>query len=274
MRRLRALLLAAAFAAGGSSRAGASLLTPLNGIPGLASGNLGISIGALPPIGFPCTGCPVTLAVSSGPGSFTEPAGLFGGTVMLPTGLFTGVALINGLTIAGLANGTKFIDPTHAVGGQPTGIIRPGGGLGGYGPLSGAALINVGFLFNLTVPLAVIGNTGATTFAGVPAGIQITVLGTGWTTATVTLTGVTTGNPATNTVIHVGYDNRNAAHSGVVQLISPFKAITNAAGNLPGLATQTLFFIGHPPIPEPGTLIFLGTGVVGLVLYGLRRSGR
>jgi hypothetical protein len=59
-----------------------------------------------------------------------------------------------------------------------------------------------------------------------------------------------------------------------VQLISPFKVITNAAGNLPGLATQTLTFFGHGDIPEPGTLLFLGTGVVGLGLYGWRRMRR
>jgi hypothetical protein len=78
---------------------------------------------------------------------------------------------------------------------------------------------------------------------------------------------VTTGSPVTNTVINVGYDNRDAAHNGVIQLISPFKVITNAAGNLPGLATQTLTFA----TPEPGTLLLLGSGALGLALYGRRK---
>ena len=81
---------------------------------------------------------------------------------------------------------------------------------------------------------------------------------------------MTTGSPATNSVTFVGYDNRTPGHAGVLLLISPFKVITNAAGNLPGLATQTLTFL----VPEPGTLLLLGSGVVGLALHGLRRMRR
>lgn len=264
MRKLRALLFAAVFAVGATSQAGASTVT-------LTGGTLAISIGALPPIGFPCTSCPLVMSVSSGAGSFTEPASAFTGSVMLPTGLFTGVALINGLTVGNLANGTKVINTANAISGpRASQLIRPGNGnLGGPGALTGSAFVNVLFLFNLTVPLNIIGNTGATT--SVAAGtLFVTVLGTGWTTGNVTLTGVTTGSPATNTVINVGYDARDAAHNGVIQLISPFKVITNAAGNLPGLATQTLTFVGGT-IPEPGTLLLLGSGAVGLALYGRRR---
>jgi hypothetical protein len=262
MRKLRALLFAAVFAVGATSQAGASTVT-------LVSGTLGIGIGALPPIMFPNVSQPV-MSVSSGAGSFTEPASVFTGSVMLPTGLFTGVALINGLTIGNFANGSKVINATGAIAGPRTSqLIRPGNGdLGGNGPLTGSAFVNVLFLFNLTVPLGVIGNTGATT--SVAAGtLFVTVLGTGWTTGSVTITGVTTGSPASNTVINVGYDNRDAAHNGVIQLISPFKVITNAAGNLPGLATQTLTFTGG--VPEPGTLLLLGSGALGLALYGRRR---
>jgi hypothetical protein len=98
----------------------------------------------------------------------------------------------------------------------------------------------------------------------------MTVLGTGWTTAPVTLTGVTTAG--VNTVTFVGYDNRDAAHNGVVQLVSPFKVMTNVMGNLPSVATQTLTFA--PSVPEPGVLGLLATGAAGLAWLGWHRRRR
>jgi hypothetical protein len=186
------------------------------------------------------------------------------------------VALINGLTIGNLANGQKVIANGAAAGTRTVDVLRPGGGLGGPGPLAGTAFVNVLGLFNLAVPLGVVGNPGATT--AVAAGsLFVTVNGTGWTTGAVTVQGVTTANPVTtpnapeniNTVTPVGYDNRTPNHGGVVQLISAFKVITNAAGNLPGLATQTLTFV-----PEPGTALLLGAGVATLGLCGWLRARR
>jgi hypothetical protein len=264
MRKLSRLLLALAFAVGASAQAGAVDLT-------LTGGSLGVSIGALPPIEFPCVSCPVVLDVTSPGqgGGFTEPASAFTGSIMLPTALFTGVALINGLTIGNLANLTKTIAPGAAAGPRTSKVVRPGGGLGGPGPLAGSSFVNVLGLFNLTVPLNIVGNTGATT--SVAAGtLFVTVAGTGWTTGTMMVDNVTTGEPAGNTVTNVGFDNRNANGTGVVQLISAFHITTNAAGNLPGLATQTLTFV-----PEPGTILMLLSGAVTLGIGGwLRMRGR
>jgi hypothetical protein len=70
-------------------------------------------------------------------------------------------------------------------------------------------------------------------------------------------------------VTFAGYDNRTPAHGGVVQLVSPFKTITNLVGNIPSLAVQTLTFEGA--VPEPGTLLLLAAGIAGLTVHGVRK---
>jgi hypothetical protein len=218
---------------------------------------------------------PVLVPVSSGDGGFTEPAGIFTGTEMLPTSLCPGVCLTSGFTIAQLSNSAKTIGPGAAGSGHTVGIVRPGGGMGGPGPLQGDAIINVLGLFNLVVPLEVVGSTGAD--AMVVAGtLMVSAFGTGWTTGPVTITGVTTqvslttfgGGEVVNTVTFgaLGYDNRTPLHNGVIALVSPFKVVTNAAGNLPAFALQTLVFSGG--VPEPGTLVLLGTAFAALALRG------
>src|SRR3990172_8723674 len=259
MRQLSRLFLAAALALGGSGQAGAASLT-------LTGGSLGISIGALPPISFPCTVCPLVLTVSNPGvgGGFTEPANVFTGSLMLPTSLFTGVALINGLTIGNLANSEKVIAANGPAGARSDRVVRPGGGLGGFGPLVGSAFVNVLGLFNLAVPLDVVGDTGASV-AVVAGTLAVSVNATGWSTNKITVDRVTTGEPAANTVVNAGYDNRNISGNGVVQLISSFHVTTNAAGNLPGLAIQTLTFA-----PEPGQILLVG-GALGTLALLARR---
>ena len=254
---LRVMVVAACLGVAQSS--GASIVT-------LVGGSLGISLGGLPPASFPLNVSAVPLSVSSGGGSFTEPASIFTGNLNLPTSLFTGVPLISDLTLGNVANSTKFIAQGAVGGGHAAGVLRAGGGLGGPGPLGGTAFLNILALVNMAIPLSPIGNTGDS-FVLEAGSLVITVLGTGWTTGAVTLTGVTTAG--VNTVTLAGYDNRTPAHNGVVQLVSPFKVITNVAGNLAGIATQTLTFV-----PEAGALALLASGGVALALLGrFRRRG-
>lgn len=106
--------------------------------------------------------------------------------------------------------------------------------------------------------------------------IRISIEATGWT--------IGTGMGISQTP-NAGFTNRTrtgfvhdansgtsstAANSGIIQLISPMQVITDG---VPGeneklqlFGTLTIHFI-----PEPGVLLLLGSGVVGLVLIGRHR---
>jgi hypothetical protein len=57
--------------------------------------------------------------------------------------------------------------------------------------------------------------------------------------------------------------------SGQVQLVTPIFISTNigASAVLPGFAILNLHFV-----PEPGTLMLLGSGIAGLVAFGRSRA--
>jgi hypothetical protein len=260
MRKLFLLFAAAILVLGLSAQAGAATLTITS------NSVLGIGLGTLPPLGFDPSSTP-SVVVDDVTGAFTVPANLFTGFVAVPTQLFTGVDLISGLAVDIQGHAAIPLAPGNP-GGSNLGINRPGGGLGGEGALDGTAIVNVLFLFDLNIPLAAVGVEGGFVTA-LEGNLRITAFGTGWTTGAVQITGITTETPAgnvINTVTFVGFDNRGPGGVGQVQIISPFKAVTNAAGNLPGLAVMTLNFV-----PEAGTLLLLGSGVVGLALLGRRR---
>jgi hypothetical protein len=266
-RRCRALLLTTLCWVALARPVGGTLLT-------LAGSTLTVSLGSLPAATVPQNVSALPLLVTTG-GGFTEPAGLFTGTVTAPPGSPTGVPIVSGFTLV-VSNRTKQVAP-----GAPTGVAsywgvhRAGGGLGGPGRLAGDAIVNILGIFNLSIPLSPVGYTdGYFTSHGMPTyPIQVTVIGTGWTTGDVTITGLTTLTPSgglANTVTFgaLGFDQRTAGHGGVLQLVTPFKVITSVAGNLSGFALQTLTFTG---VPEPGTLLLVGTSVAALVGYGVRR---
>ncbi len=243
MRKLFGLLAAVGLLIGTAVPASSATLS-------LTGGVLGVAIGALPPITVAQSPGAIPILVSSGTGSFVEPGGIFATAQVLPTALFTGVPLISGLSLTA-SNATKVVTPPTAVGG-----------------ILGQSVVAVlGGLVNLVVPLTVAGSGGSVMVTAFT--LMVDVTGHIWTTGVATITGITTttpGNAVVNTATLAGYDNRTAGHGGTIQLVTPIRILTNAAGNLPGFAIQTLNFI-----PEPGTLLLLGTGALGLGIVGRRR---
>jgi hypothetical protein len=212
-----------------------------------------LSIGALPPVVLPNNAS--SLAVSSGSGTFTEPAGVFGpASINLPASLFTGVSLISGLTLAGIGNGTVVCS-------NATPALSCSGGL------AGTTLVNVLQLFNLSIPLNVVGSPGASIKVS-SGGIAITVVGQKWTAAPTSVTGTGDAPPLNGIAFsNAGTDQRTAGHEGSLVLVTGFKAITNVAGTLPGFAVQTL------SLPEPTSLLLsaAAAGGLGLFVYARRR---
>ena len=220
------------------------------------------------PAVFPLPPGPHPVAVSSGAGDFVLPPSLFEGTIVLDTALFTASSLISSLNVTATYNTASFL----AGGG-------PGGGFGGVGPLGGQAVVGVlGGLINLSIPLSVVG-AGGSAAGGPAAELAVTVTGHLWTTGPAQVDGLTvvvTSRPTPfappvivsvlNTLTLSGYDNRTAGHAGTLQLVSPVRVLTNAAGTLSAFAIQTLVFA-----PEPGLLVLLAAGALGVALAGRRR---
>jgi hypothetical protein len=218
-----------------------------------ATGSVAVSIAGLSPLILPGSAS-VTVNGSGPAGHLTAlqvPAGVFA-----ISGLILPVTDPAAFPIAGLqVTGSNM---SAAFGGSGGAGFGGASGLNGgskvclFGPCSAATA-------NITVPLAVVGGGGVATVMGA---VNLTVVGAPWTTGTVavgTVTQMGFAMPASNT----------AAPGGTVQLVTPIFISTNigASAVLPGFAFMTLSFV-----PEPGTLLLLGSGIAGLVAFGRSRA--
>jgi hypothetical protein len=221
-----------------------------------AAGSLAFQITTLDPVAIP--GSAVVVVNGSGGGSHLS-------SLSVPSGAFVTAGLVAPVT-----------DPAAA----PIGGIQvtasngagsfAGSPLGGAMPLQGTAKVCLfgpcsAAVANLSVPLSVVGAGGAV-FAD--AAVKMTVIGAPWTTGvtgvgTLTVMGSAHG-PATGT-------SSTAANSGTVLLVTPVFVSTNisASSVVPVFGFLSLHFV-----PEPGTLVLLGSAVAGMALFGRSRSTR
>jgi len=137
---------------------------------------------------------------------------------------------------------------------------------------------NGGPTANLVVPFTQNGTRGVGLGGGpiIPkaaAGIHLTVNGNAWAQTAALNTGM--GTITIKGFIH-GPASGGAATagqaSGVVELVTPTLISTSigASATIPSFGVLTLHF-NTTPVPEPGTLLLLSSGVAGLVVLGRRR---
>jgi hypothetical protein len=123
-----------------------------------------------------------------------------------------------------------------------------------------------------------VGIGGLLTVNGYGPGVNISVFGAPWTVQTAVITGIPTANGGFTTSTARGWAHGPASgtasmatHGGVVQLVTP--AVTQTTL---GTGTKTALFgiLTIHFVPEPGTFMLFGAGVVGLTAFGRKRRPR
>jgi hypothetical protein len=215
------------------------------------SGNLAIQIATLAPVVVSGSGT-ATVNGSSGPGPLTALA--------LPAGVFqaTGHVLPVSDPAAAPIKGIQFTV------GQQAGTFAGVAGSGSFGgvlPLAGFTKVCLfgpctAAVANIQIALSVVGAGG---YAIQTGAMNLTVVGAPWTTGTVAA-GTMTAMGGFGTV----------GTSQVVSLVTPIWISTHigASAVIPAFGFLNLVRVG---VPEPGTLVLIGSGVVALVLFGRTR---
>jgi hypothetical protein len=241
------------------------------------AGSLEVQVATLDPIGITGVGA-ATVNGSGGLGhldSFDIAAGVFAGGQFLE--ITDPAASPIAALSANVSNGSGAFSAAGT--GSTSGIF------GGQMGIPGSAIV---CLFTSTctggaivVPFTVNGTKGVglggspTPHVTVGAAIAISVTGAGWT---VNAAGAQSGpidGPFT-TQFQTGFAHGPASgglssaanNSGVISLVTPVQVNTNIgpSGSLPVFGRLTLHFV-----PEPGTLLLIGSGIAGLAMLGRKR---
>jgi len=224
----------------------------------LQSASFQITLATLAPIVVPWSG--------TGSADVT----LTGGNISSIAGLTAGIFALNGTTpitdpAAAPIKGLR-IDAATGVGNFAGTNTGAGGGLMAVIGTAKVCLFTAcpGAIANVVVPFT----TGGVNGVGLggnpiaaPGIVNVTVSGNGWTTGAA--------------CIGAFCDSGSAANGLSVTLVTPTFVSTDigASAALPLFGKMTLTF-APAVVPEPGTLLLLGSGVAGIALLGRKRMGK
>ncbi|MCP3985470.1 MAG: PEP-CTERM sorting domain-containing protein [bacterium] len=186
-------------------------------------------------------------------------------------------AITLGATPFAAFEGNPVITPTAAapISGGWASIVAPtscsftGTPVGGSCGLGGTVNFSVAASPFLIIPLAGAGIGGRIAFGPYGSYIDFQPWRAGAASVTINGAQLTTGNATTPGVgiSMLGYDNRTALGGGSVKLVAPGGLMSTLGGPFPLFISMTLAFV-----PEPGTLLLLGSAIVGLGLNGRKKQ--